>query len=57
MLTVIFKKLKHVLQAAMYEDTDCDDEYYFSDIKDTENSVLLDIWTTIFNLFLSDPRD
>lgn len=29
MLTVIFKKLKPVLQAAMFEDKDSDDEYYF----------------------------
>lgn len=48
---VIFKKLKHVLQAAMYEDKDGDDVYYFSNIKDSENSIQLDFWTTIFKPF------
>jgi hypothetical protein len=51
MLTIIFKKLKHVLQAAMYEDTDDDEEYYFSTIKDSENSVQLERWATIFKPF------
>ena len=51
MLTIIFKKLKHVLQAAIYEDTDGNEEYYFSNIKDSENSVQLELWTMIFKPF------
>ena len=45
------QEAKHAIQAATYEDKDGNEEHYFSNTKESENSVQLELWTTIFKPF------